>query len=81
MKLIIDIPKEIYELIRTTDESELIELAKAVKNGTPIPDNATNGDVLKIMFPNGITIDRSTAHAKQVTEDWLNAPYQKDGKE
>ena len=45
MKLIIDIPEEIYELI-ITDKSELKGLAKAVKNGTPIPDNATNGEVL-----------------------------------
>ena len=40
-----------------------------------IPDNATNGDVIKAIFTNGITIDRSTAYAKQVTEEWLNAPY------
>ena len=46
----------------------------------PIPDNATNKDVIKAMFPDGIKIDRSTAYAKQVTEDWLNSPYRKEEK-
>ena len=36
MELIIKIPDEIYELIKT-DKSELIGLPKAVKNGTPLP--------------------------------------------
>lgn len=39
--IVIKIPEEIYGLI-IHDKSELKGLAKAVKNGTPIPDNATN---------------------------------------
>ena len=46
------------------------------EDGTPIPDNATNGDVINKMF------DAETAADIQVnsTEYWWNAPYQKGGK-
>ena len=89
MKLIIDVPEaplygDMYTAICENgyifdEDNEYI--AKAIKNGTPISDNATNGDVIKAMFPNGIKIDRSTAYAKRVTEDWWNSPYRKGGKE
>ena len=88
MKLIIEIPEDRYDEIHSlkfvmyglqSEENRKLfyRLINAVQDGTPIPDNATNGDVIKAMFPNGITIDRSTAYAKQVTEDWWNAPYQR----
>lgn len=56
-------------------------LTDIFNKGTLIPDNPTNRDVIKAMFPNGIKIDRSTAHAKRVTEDWLNAPYRVENEE
>lgn len=50
----------------------------------PIPDNATNGDVIKAMFPNVYseecdydiftTLDGDT----RFTYDWWNAPYRKE---
>ena len=36
---------------------------------------ATNKDVLDALFPNGIITDRTTAHSKEVTEEWLNSAY------
>ena len=46
MKLIIDIPENTYANIqehkRYTDFT-LLDLIKAIRHGTPIPDNATNG--------------------------------------
>ena len=80
MKLIIDIPEEEYQ--KTLKGEFNITLAnKAVKNGTPIPDNATNGDVIKAMFGKEFAdkcIDYCNAH--MVGGDWWNAPYQKGGK-
>ena len=60
---------------------------RAIASGTPIPDNATNGDVIKAMFdvketdmsntycvrfPNELADD-----AHYFFKDWWNAPYQK----
>ena len=66
---------------------------KAIKNGTPIPDNATNGDVIKAMFENnvfaedeyededGVTwIDMISDNGMTFEMDWWNTPYQKGGK-
>ena len=44
MRLIIDIPEEEYELIVNDEACGLHYLTRAVANGTPIPDNATNGE-------------------------------------
>ena len=92
MKLIIDIPKsrynEIVSGIFDADSCFKINLTLAFRNGTPIPDNATNGDVIKAMFPNGTTAKFATfmrfidgEHYFNCSEDWWNAPYQKGGKE
>lgn len=50
---------------------------------TRIPDNATNGDVIKAMFePNRVerTDDDVIVEHYDFSEDWWNAPYQKGGK-
>lgn len=59
-----------------------------IANGTPIPDNATNGDIIKAMFPNAKTweVTRDDIHCafidfKDICEiksfplSWWNAPY------
>ena len=55
MKLIIDIPEEAYKTIcdkYATFPKEMKEWGlEAIKNGKPIPNNVTNGDVIKAMFP------------------------------
>ena len=64
------------------------------ENGTPIPDNATNGDVIKAMFPKAYVDDYDYGKdpvidiygiddAEYITlrKAWWNAPYQKGGKE
>ena len=48
MRLIIDIPKRVYDATKTMGnvidaDNEIV--AKAIANGTPISDNATNGDM------------------------------------
>ena len=61
-----------------------VKNAKTVQ-AIPIPDNATNGDVIKAIFPNVyseecdydifITLDGDT----RFTYDWWNAPYKRGG--
>lgn len=65
MKVIIDISEHLYKLLKDlpSDSNEgTIEnvLMKAVENGTPISDNATNGDVVKTIFPEIEIIDIRT---------------------
>ena len=94
MKLIIDIPEDDLDAIKylkTKGWASRHELL--ILNGTPIPDNATNGDMINAMFD--ITgeyfydedrmvdvygLDR-TDEPSTFYADWWNAQYQKGGKE
>ena len=99
MKLIIDIPEETYSDIQSRDwkNGELIfsKEWKAIHNGIPIPDNATNGDILKIVFPDSeytqnmvdmkygfryLTFNGNSC-SMQISDKWWYAPYQKGGNE
>ena len=96
MKLIIDVPEREYKVICENNYVAVCAcpnlLSNAIKNGTPIPDNATNGDVITAMFPN-IEVD-DYDYGKDPVIDvygiddteyitlrkaWWNSPYQKGG--
>lgn len=84
MKVIIDIPKKDYDKMC---KGELINtILVAIKNGTPIPDNATNGEMLMTMFsdergehfsyltPLHLMYD-GLDFIKEFRIEWWNAPY------
>ena len=92
MKLIIDIDEDYYKkIVKLYYENPFPDKRNImILNGIPLPDNATNGDVLKAMFPNIITDEfATTIHAttKVVSngvkgsisydfwKDWWNASY------
>lgn len=53
MKLMIEIDDEVYQHMMGNDLLKSVHeniCYKAVCNGTPIPDNATNGDVIEKVF-------------------------------
>lgn len=93
MKILIDIPEETVNYIRKytsfTNTAMGIALSSIV-HGIPISDNATNGDVIKAMFPNGKVIERDEATGyEQMLDDkcsycswfdglWWNSPYKAD---
>ena len=97
MKLIIDIPEEVREHIfdLANDGNEIplginAHMVKAIVNGTPIPDNATNGDMIKAMFPQlGVNEEWKATRRFEfkseecieitgiATSDWWNAPYER----
>jgi len=95
MKILIDIPEKIDEYIKDyipigAGDNVFCypdEIVRMIQNGTPIPDNATNGDVIKAIFPNS-DIEEHRTYMKIVEGDyllpcayqWWNAPYQKGGK-
>ena len=92
MKLIIEVNKEDLDFLRKTftqNSHDYIPMViknrftDAVLNGTPIPDNATNGGVIKAMFkPNRVErTDDVIVENYDFNEEWWNSPYQKGGKE
>jgi len=93
MQIIINIDKDIYNHIVVDSEYFTSSLVNVFKNGTPIPDNATNGDVIKAMFPNAKVDDYDYGKdpvidvygiddTEYITlrKEWWNEPYQKGGK-
>lgn len=76
MKLIIEIDEDDYEYMKNGYVPHSFNTFYAIKNGTPIPDNATNDDVLKALFDERgyMGIHDRMKHTK-----WLFAPYQKGG--
>ena len=91
MKLIIDIDESLLDGIKSDNfdfARQVVKnfqgtIASAIANGTPIPDNATNGDVIRALFkPNWIRrMDDVVKEEYEFDEVWWNAPYQKGGKE
>ena len=92
MQIIIDIPEEEYEVIVNSEDCGLHTLTRVIAKGTPIFDNATNGDVIKAIFDvteehfydedrmvDVYGLDR-TDDPSTFYADWWNAPYQKGGK-
>ena len=56
MQIVINLDDEDYDDITLTGENTinlgvLLDLREAVRNSTPLPENATNGDVIKAIFP------------------------------
>ena len=83
MKLAMYIPdKNFREILNgfLSNESKR-KLRNAIKNGIALPDNATNGDVIKTMFPDLLNIGHSQGFtyygSMRFSTDWLNAPYKR----
>lgn len=81
MNVLINIDEKVYKTIKdihNIDKSAIgthTYMLKAIANGTPILDNATNGDVIKALFPNEHDFETD------FDEVWWNALYQKGGKD
>ena len=81
MKVLINIGDEIYRHAKdgSEDSNDEWNAMRAIANGTPIPDNATNGDAVKAVFSD--TLDNFCERTTWEWNRWWNAPYQKGGKE
>jgi len=80
MKLIIDIPDEIYRHAKygSEDSNDEWNAMRAIANGTPIPDNATVGEVFCMLACKEPICE--TASYYTIDKNLWNAPYQKGGK-
>ena len=79
MKMICDVPDEVIKSVRMGTWCGSSVAEKMIANGTPIPDNATNADVIRTLFPDGIPKDIVWTLQGDKGADWWNAPYQKGG--
>ena len=76
MKLIIDIPDKDYEKLK--DGHIPFSILDVMQNGTPIPDNATNGNsVIKIFCKGIVRISSRKNVSVEFNKNWWNSPYQK----
>lgn len=86
MQVIIDIPEDEYNIIKKSN-APMTWVEHLIKNGTPLSKGATNGDIIKTMFPNaeisyglnGI-VGVKFIHMTVFDSDWWNVPYIKADK-
>ena len=82
------------ELLAKAYVKGALDLLQGKIDGMPkivvIPDNATNGDILKMMFPSDANeLNMSKLHLMydgldyihEFRKDWWNSPYQKEVEE
>lgn len=93
MKLIIDISEElksaVYRCGLFLNPTEKVSLIDAINNGTVLPDNATNGDMMKAVFNCKTSNEDSDYLVKysldsiyeEVNSDWWNTPYKAERKD
>lgn len=94
MKLMINISDSTYETIMARDWKNAGWLfnkeLKAIHDGTPIPDNATNGDVIKAIFSDNVfaeerwqdengkmCTDVISDNGMTFTDIWWNSTYKR----
>ena len=79
MQVIIEIPKFVYDMAKAQKkviDADVDIVGKAIIEGTILPDNATNGDVLTTLFP----LQNTIGFAKDVVylayyRSWWEALY------
>lgn len=89
MKILIDIPQEMFKATQTyysdfTTRLSMKSCIDIIASGTPISDNATNGDVIKAMFPTIEIKEKNNCYevyfgigtaSQYFNHQWWNAPY------
>ena len=78
MKVMIDIPEDIYNEIKEKHEISAEKFIRhtaylevAVEYGIPFPEDATNGEMIKTLFPN----DSRNFLIVNMERDWWKEPY------
>ena len=91
MKLIIDIPEDVYTRLfdngiqdNEIATDDICEMARALRLGKPLPDNPTNGAVICLLYPNlryviqNNRVITTIGVASSFDLDWWNAPYREE---
>ena len=79
MKLIIDIPNNQYNQICELRLHNRTIYDDAIRKGIPL-DNMTNGEVIRALFPNTITVHRIREGRREMvySDEWWNKKYRKE---
>ena len=90
-KIIIDIDDSLYHRLKVPEcdpkraWADIKDILEAFYNGKPLPDNATNGDVIKALFPDGSQVKGASIYVMNDNKsnifydfDWWNATYKKE---
>ncbi len=86
IKILNDIKYQIQSSLDEVDVDKDCKEAEQESKTIPIPKNATNGDMIKAMFPRtkirwitqnriGITVENNQDYITEFELDWWNAPY------
>lgn len=84
MQVVIEIDEKLYNYMQTEEYDKHLDkrfdyqIRFAVKDGTPLPKGATNGDVIKTMFPNVSNSNLDLVDVLKNAKNWWNAPYQRE---
>lgn len=86
MQIVIDMPEEVYNgIISRGNFISDFNLSGAIANGILLPEDATNGDMIKALFPNGSQVKGASIYVMNDNKsnvfydfDWWNAPYKAD---
>ncbi len=82
MQIVIDIPNWLYNAIMECKEPLYSKsLGDAVRDGTLLPKGATNGDMIKAMFPNVSNSNMDLVDVLKNAKSWWNAPYKAESEE
>lgn len=93
MKIVIDIDENLFTRLFDCgkhDAVDMLNVCSAVRKGTPLSENTTNGDVIKALFPNAIYTHVNKLSGmnfmrvkgleafgvnQDFYDEWWNAPY------
>lgn len=91
MQIVIDIDENVFTRLfdNVTEDyaivnDDLFKIAKSIRKGTVLPDNPTNGDMIKTVFPNASITEIGGGSTIVVANDykfnstWWNAPYREE---
>ncbi len=97
MKLIVDIDDNLYTRLFDNGDEYVADMRRAcvaIRKGKSLPNNATNGDMIKAIFPNlewlrgskdvdYYYLDSDTPYAPKLCtfKSWWNAPYKTESEE
>lgn len=84
MQIVIDIDEKFYQ--RTlkhynTFPRDISSYEKQIIDGIPLPNNATNGNVMKALFNISLDDFKHKWGGEDITDEWWNAPYRTESEE
>lgn len=90
MRIVINIDDNLYARLfdnGVNNYDDAVDMAKAIRKGILLPKNATNGDIIRAMFPKAEVIEKRAVVMVGISRmivfdfDWWNAPYKAESED